>query len=137
MDLTIKLAARRGRRVVETQANSKVLKISLSVKSPELIQRVALNKTEKQSYQAPITARIWDAQLLNGIIVGRVHAHINAQQSARLSNGSIIQTKKIQHIEREGEFWVIDDARDFYVIATFRDLDGENQLLNFADEIFT
>lgn len=117
------------------QPRPTLIKMSKSIKSPELIQRAALRKAGSQSYQSPIVAKIWDAQFLNGILVGRAHDHIDAEENGRFVDGSIIQTMKIQHVDRNGEFWVVGDARGSYAIATFREADGEDQLLKLTGEL--
>ena len=99
--------------------------------SPSAMQQ--LRKAQAYTFSQPVTAYLTDACITACCCVGVTHRHIKADPIwGRFTDGRLIRTSDILHVEQEGEFWVLHTfTGSFYVIASFHPDGGYQSLVEY------
>ncbi|WP_235199856.1 hypothetical protein [Pseudomonas monteilii] len=86
----------------------------------------------EQVFAEPVTAYLTDAFIMSRVGGGVVFGFEGDDPAGRNADGRVVQTAKVDRVEKEGRFWVLTTVEGSrYVMAAFRREGGRNSLRNF------
>ncbi|MBA1193062.1 hypothetical protein G7007_09340 [Pseudomonas entomophila] len=94
------------------------------------LRRIA--RAMEQGFAEPVTAYLTEAFIMSGVGGGVVFGFEGEDPAGRNADGRVVQTAKVDRVEKEGRFWVLTTVEGSrYVMAAFRREGGRNSLRNF------
>lgn len=94
------------------------------------LRRIA--RAMEQGFAEPVTAYLTDAFIMSRAGGGVVFGFEGDDPAGRHADGRVVQTAKVDRVEKEGRFWVLTTVEGSrYVMATFRREGGRKSLRDF------
>ncbi|POF96573.1 MULTISPECIES: hypothetical protein [Pseudomonas] len=94
------------------------------------LRRIA--RAMEQGFDEPVTAYLTDAFIMSRVGGGVVFGFEGDDPAGRYADGRVVQTAKVDRVEKEGRFWVLTTVEGSrYVMAAFRREGGRNSLRDF------
>ncbi|WP_054890510.1 hypothetical protein [Pseudomonas sp. NBRC 111129] len=94
------------------------------------LRRIA--RAMEQGFDEPVTAYLTDAFIMSRVGGGVMFGFEGDDPAGRYADGRVVQTAKVNRVEKEGRFWVLTTVEGSrYVMAAFRREGGRNTLRDF------
>ena len=98
------------------------------------LRRIA--RAMEQGFAEPITAYLTEAFIMSRAGGGVVFGFEGDDPVGRNADGRVVQTAKVDRVEKEGRFWVLTTVEGSrYVMAAFRREGGRKSLRDFLQMV--